>query len=225
MLVEFDLPEVHEPSAEFSSYWIRYIFVSSPSQDRTVNALASTYMRLVEGAIIEYRLASTALREVWSDHTAVQLRKMHRAISHFESCVTNMHRAISTYRRLRNHPTRDPMSATLVEPKPGFVSDKVATPIRNVRDAIHHLEEKLMGGEIRDGTQIALAATGPEVPHPHEAGQTIKTIDRLSIGDHDLLFREIARSLGEMEAMAIKIAQFDPRIPQLTIANEDGRLR
>lgn len=216
MLVEFDLPEVPEPSAELSSYWIRYLFVSSPSQDRTVNALASTYMRLVEAAIIEYRLASVALREVWSDHSAVQLHKMHRAISHFESCVTNMHRAISTYRRLRNHPARDSLSATLVEPKPEFVSDKVAAPIRNARDAIHHLEGMLMGGEIRNDAPIALLPTGPEVSHPSVTGQTIKTIDRLTIGDHELLFREIARSLGEMEVMAIKIAQFDPRTPQLT---------
>ena len=211
MLVEFNLPELPEPSAELSSYWLRYFFVGSPSQDRDVNALASTYMRLVEAAIIEYRLASAALRQVWSDHSSVQLRAMHRSISHFESCITDMHRAIATYRRLRNHRTRDPLSVHLAQAKPAFNSDKVATQLRNARDSVHHLEDKLKDGEVADGSPIALAPSGPEVPHPSEAGQTIKTFDRLTIGGHELTFADLAAWLTEMEGVAIRIAQFDPR--------------
>jgi hypothetical protein len=218
VIVEFDLPELPDPSAELSNYWVRYFFVSSPSQDRAVNALASTYMRLVEEAIVEYQLASAALHKVWSDHSSIQLGAMHRSISHFESCVTDMHRAIATYRRLRNHPTRDPLSAHLTWPKPVFNSDKVAAQLRNARDAVHHLDDKLKDGEVRDGTPIVLAPAGPEVAHPSEAGQTIKTFDRLTIGEHDLLFRDIAGWLSEMEAIAIRIAEFDPRTQTAGIA-------
>ena len=107
MLVDFNLPEVLEPRAAVSSYWLRYMFVGSPSQNRQINALASTYMRLVEAAVVEYGLAASALRQVWSDHTSIGLPAMHRAIAHFEACVTDMHRAISAYRRLRSHRDRD----------------------------------------------------------------------------------------------------------------------
>jgi hypothetical protein len=85
MYVEFDLPEVSPPRAAISDYWGRYFFVGSPSGNHQINALASTYMRLVEAAIVEYGLASSALRQVWSDHTSLGLGAMHRSISHFES--------------------------------------------------------------------------------------------------------------------------------------------
>ena len=54
MLVDFNLPDVPEPRAAVSSYWCRYLFVGSPSQNRQINAIASTYMRLVEAAVVEY---------------------------------------------------------------------------------------------------------------------------------------------------------------------------
>jgi len=210
MLVDFNLPEVLEPRAAVSSYWLRYMFVGSPSQNRQINALASTYMRLVEAAVVEYGLAASALRQVWSDHTSIGLPAMHRAIAHFEACVTDMHRAISAYRRLRSHRDRDPLSVHLADLKPSFLTDRVANQVRNMRDAIHHLEEKLNKGEVAEGQPIAVKPDGPEVPHPSEAGQTIKTFDRLVIGSHELAFADIAAWLEEMSNAASRIGQFDP---------------
>jgi hypothetical protein len=211
MHVDFNLPEIPEPGAAISGYWVRYFFVGSPSQNHQVNALASTYMRLVEAAIAEYRLGSTALREVWSDHTSLGLRAMHRSISHFESCVSDMHRAIAAYRRLWSQPDRDPLSAYLADQKPAFISDKIAFQVRNMRDAVHHLEEKVVKGEVAEGQPIALKPDGQEVPHRTEPGQTVKTFDRLVIGPHELTFSNIATWLSEMATVAAKIAQFDPR--------------
>jgi hypothetical protein len=211
MLVAFDLPEVPEPGPEISNYWVRYFFVGSPSRNHQVNTLASTYMRLVEAAIVEYRLGSAALRQFWSSHSSLDLRTMHRSISHFESCVSDMHRAIAAYRRLRNHPDKDPLSAYLEDQKPAFISDKIAFQVRNMRDAIHHLEEKVVKGQVTEGQSIALKPEGPEISHQNEPGQTIKTFDRLEIGPHQLTFLDIATWLAEMSTAAAKIAQFDPR--------------
>jgi hypothetical protein len=211
MIVDFDLPDVPEPTTAISDYWNRYFFIGSPSQNAQVNALASTYMRLVEGSTVEYGLGCSALRQVWSDHTSMGLRAMHRSISHFENCVTGMHRAIAAYRRLRNHSGRDPLSVYLAEVKPAFLSDKIASPVRHIRDAVHHLEEKVVKGEIAEGQPFALRPDGEEVPHATELGQTIKTFDRLVIGPHQLTFSDIATSLSEMAAVAAKISQFPPR--------------
>jgi hypothetical protein len=210
MLVEFDLPEVSEPRAAVSSYWLRYLFVGTPSQNRQINALASTYMRLTEAAVVEYGLAAAALREVWGNHTSVGLGAMHRSIAHFEACVTDMHRAIAAYRRLRSHRDRDPLSVHVAVLKPSFLSDRVANRVRNMRDAIHHLEEKLDKGEVADGQPIAIKPDGTELPHPSEPGQTIKTFDHLVIGPHELTFADMASWLGEMANVASHIGQFDP---------------
>ena len=211
MLVDFDLPDLPDPGATTSNYWVRYYFVGSPSQDRQINALANTYMRLVEAATVEYKLGAEALRLVWSDHSSFGVRAMHRSISHFETCVSSMHRAIATFRRLRNHPSRDPLSAYLTDPKPAFISDAIAFRVRNVRDAVHHLEEQVVNGEVTDGQPIALKPEGKEVPHPIDTGQTVKTFDRLAIGAHELTFSELATWLSQMETVAARIAQFDPR--------------
>ena len=211
MLVDFALPDVPDPVGAISDYWSRYFFVGSPSQNPQINALAGTYMRLVEAAIVEYRLGSVALRQVWADHTSLGLRAMHRSISHFESCVSDMHRAIAAYRRLRNHPDRDPLSAYLAGVKPAFIADKIAFRVRDMRDAVHHLEEKVVKGEMAEGQSVALRPDGQEVPHPTEPGQTIKMFDRLAIGPHQLMFSEIAAWLSEMSAVATTVARFDPR--------------
>lgn len=211
MIVDFALPDVPEPTATISDYWLRYLFVGSPSQNSQVNALASTYMRLVEASIAEYGLGCAALRQVWSDHTSLGLRAMHKSISHFESCMSDMHRAIAVYKRLRNHTARDPLSVYLAGVKPAFISDKIAFQVRDMRDAVHHLEEKVVNGEVSEGQPIALKPEGQEISHPSEPGQTIKTFDRLVIGPHQLMFSDIATWLSEMSAVAAKVAQSDPR--------------
>jgi len=209
MYVEFNLPIVPEMRTAVSNYWVQHYFVGSPSQNYQINALTTTYMRLVEAAIIEYGLGSTALRQVWDDHASMSfLNAMARSISHFESCLTDMHRAINAYRRLRRHKSIDPLSVYLADQKPAFAADGIAGPVRQMRDDIHHLEEMVVEGRISEGQFIALIPSGPEVPHPTEQGQTIKTFDRLVIGDRELTFTNIAAWLEEMSAVAVRIAQY-----------------
>lgn len=212
MIVEFELPEVSVPDSIISSFWVRFLFLGTPSQNRQVIALASTYMRLAETAIVEYQMGSEALRQVWADHTSLGLRAMHRSISHFESCISDMHRAIAAYRHLRNHRDRDPLSVYLADVKPRFITDKIAFQVRDMRDAVHHLEKLVVRGEIAEGQPIALKPEGDEFPHPTEAGQTVKTFDRLVIGPHSLKFSDIANWLTEMSSVAARIAQFDPPV-------------
>ncbi len=80
-----------------------------------------------------------------------------------------------------------------------------------MRDAVHHLEEKVVNGKVTEGQSIALRPVGQEVAHFTEPGQTVKTFDRLEIGPHQLLFSDIVFWLSEMSTVAAKIAQFDPR--------------
>lgn len=213
MYVEIDIPEVPVP-AEIANYWLNYFFSASPSKNYQVNALASTYMRLVEAAIVEYRMGSAALRDVWSNHTFIGLGAMHRSIAHFENCISDMHRATNAYRRLRRHRAKDPLSVFLADEKPVFATDGIAQQLRLVRDGIHHLEQMVVEGRIAEGEPIALKPDGPEIPHPTESGQSLKTFDHLVIGDRQVAFQCIATWLGEMSAIAARISQFDPKCTQ-----------
>jgi hypothetical protein len=210
MYIEFAVPDMPDFPDGFPSYWLKAILVGAVSQNFEVNALASTYVRLVEAALVEYRLGASKLREFWNTHTSFNHSAISRSISHFESCLSDMYRAINCYRRLRRHKDQDPLCLMLNKERPSFATDPVADQLRRMRHEIHHLEEIVMNGQLQQGQPITLMPDGPEEPHPTEPKQTIKTIDRLVIGQRELLFTSLAGWLTEMGRFAFKIAEFAP---------------
>lgn len=208
MYIEFDVPEISEYASGFPQYWLKIVFIQSPSTQYQINALTSTYVRLVEAAIVEYHAGAAKLKEFWNTHTSFNLGAMHRSMSHFEACISDMHRATNCFRRLRGG--QDPLCAVLRTEKAQFANDTVADVFRAIRNEIHHLEGSVMDGTIRDGQPFALHPDGLEKPHPTEPGQTIKTIDRLVIGSHEVLLRDLATWLKEMGRFATIIAEFLP---------------
>lgn len=211
MYVTIEVPEIVEFPKGFPSYWVKTMFIGSVSADYKINALASTYMRLVEAALVEYRLARPQLNAFWNTHDSINLSAMHRAIAHFETCLTDMHRAISCFVRLRRRPELpDELRAILNKEKPEFIAARVSDRLREIRNAIHHLEERVAEGTIAQGESFILTADGIETPHPTEPGQTNKAFDRLKIGSHEILFSELAGWLTEMARFAEKISTYEP---------------
>jgi hypothetical protein len=210
MHVSIELPDITDYPKGFPQYWVKSVFVRTVSANYQVNALASTYVRLVEAALVEYRLGGAMLREFWGTHTSFNLGAIHRSVSHFESCLSNMYRAINCFRRLRRHRSRDALCVALNEKSPAFATASVAEQIHNMRHEIHHLEELVMDGRLQEGQPTALLPDGPETPHPTEPNQTLKSIDRLVIAGRELKFADLARWLTEMARHADRIAQFEP---------------
>lgn len=210
MYVEFNLPEIPEHSSGFPQYWLKTLFIQTASNRYQINALTSTYVRLVEAALIEYHSGAVKLKEFWGTHSSLNLGAMHRSVSHFETCISNLYRATNCFRRLRRDRKQDPLSLKLNAERANFADDSVADRFRTIRNEIHHLEEMVMEERIADGQPFALKPDGPEMPHPTEPNQTIKTIDRLVIGTREVLFSELAAWLTEMASFAEKIAEFLP---------------
>ena len=121
-----------------------------------------------------------------------------------------MYRATNCFRRLRRDRQQDPLSQALSIEKVSFASDSVADRFRTIRNEIHHLEEMVVEGRIAEGQPFALKPDGPEIPHPTEPNQTIKTIDRLVIGAREMKFSELTTLLKEMASVAVRIAEFLP---------------
>jgi hypothetical protein len=212
MYICFDVPDINEHQNGFPRYWLRMLFISSVSQNYQINALTTTYIRLVEAALVEYRFGQDKLKEFWNTHTSINLSAMHRAVSHFESCLSDMHRAIKCFRRLRRHKDLpDSLRQVLKAEKPGFGTDRVFDQLRSFRNEVHHLDDLVMDGRLQEGQPIALKPDGPEVPHSTEPNQTNKTIDRLVIAERELKFADLAAWLTEMGRFAEKIAAYqDP---------------
>lgn len=210
MQIQFDMPVAKAIPDTFIQYWLRSIFIRSASTRFEINALTSTYVRLVSAALVEYEEGSKRLREFWSTHTSVNLSAMNRSISHFESCIFNANRATNCFRRLRGDRMRDPIALALRQQKFHFSQAEIADRIREMRNEIHHLEDSVLDGLITQGQDFALKADGPEVPHPTESNQTVKTIDRLVIGNHEILFSELVQWLEEMTVAVSMITEVLP---------------
>ena len=210
MYVEFDLPEISDHVSGFPEYWLKTLFIQPPSSRYQINALASTFVRLVEAALVEYRYGAEKLKEFWGTHSSLNLGAMHRSISHFETCISNMHRATNCFRRLRRDRGQDPLSTELNTEKVKFASNAVADRFRLFRNEVHHLEDLVMDGRIGVGQSFALKPDGPETPHPTEPHQTVKTIDRLIIGTREIKFSELVVWLSEMATVVVRIADFLP---------------
>lgn len=210
MHIQFDMPVTLPMPDAFTQYWLRSIFIGSASTRFEINALTSTYVRLVSAALVEYEEGSKCLREFWSTNTSVNLSAMNRSISHFESCIFNANRAINCFRRLRGDRMRDPIALAFRQQKFLFSRDAIADRIREMRNEILHLEDSVFDGLITQGQDFALKADGPEVPHPTEINQTVKTIDRLVIGNHEILFSELVQWLEEMTVAVSMITEVLP---------------
>ena len=124
--MSIELPEISDYPNGFPNFWINLIFIGSISTNTKVNALAYSYIRLVEAALIEYRLGSSKLNEFYNTHGSFNLGAMHRSIAHFESCLSNMHRAINFYRRLRRNEEQEPLPLMLNNKRATFAIEAIA---------------------------------------------------------------------------------------------------
>ena len=93
---------------------------------------------------------------------------------------------------------------------PHFTKDSIANRIREVRDTIQHMDERVLKGKLPEGKTFMLTATGPETPvlDSDQPNQTRKVIDRLTIGDVEVLFSELAAWLHEMGKCAESISKY-----------------
>ncbi|UBU61415.1 hypothetical protein LDB30_09845 [Acidithiobacillus ferrooxidans] len=210
MHIRIEASEIAEYAAGFPKYWLKFLFIEALSVRYQINALANTYVRLVEAAITEYNIGIVQLREYYFTHTSINLGALHHSISHFEGCLSNMNRATNCFRKLRRHRDKDPLSVALNAEKFHFATDANADCFRAMRNDIHHLDDLVMSGRLQEGQPFSLRPDGPEIPHPTEANQTIKSIDHLTLGTRKVSFAELAIWLREMAYVAEQIAEFRP---------------
>ena len=209
MRIELKLPDLTEFPKGFPDYWLNIIFTNNQPLSYKVRAIITSYVRLVEAAMTEYCQARSLIHAVWNDNLSTRLGDHNRAVANFEACLTNMHRAVRFMIQIRRRIDIPKDLKSQILPKPQFTEARISDRIRNVRDAIHHLDEKIIDGSLSENTPFALQATGPETPIPDEPGQTLKAIDRLKIGRLEIKLMELHKWLVEMGRCAEQISLYE----------------
>jgi hypothetical protein len=101
MLISIEIPEIEGFETGFPLYWIHGYAQGNIFENLHIKALSTTYIRLVELGLKEYRLGKVPLEQFWHPSTSFDVRALHDAIAHFEICITTMHRAIVSTRQSR----------------------------------------------------------------------------------------------------------------------------
>jgi chromosome condensin MukBEF complex kleisin-like MukF subunit len=148
---------------------------------------------------------------------------MYRWIARFESCISDMHRAVRAFTRLRRSAELSVAERARINgTKPVFVTAAVADRIRDMRNELQHIEEKLAKGELTGDLPCTVQPTGPETvsTDPAWREQTVKTIDRLRIAHYEVTFADLTAWLMEMVACVEKIRSLMPTSYKTSLSPE-----
>jgi hypothetical protein len=209
MRVRLELPELMEFSSGFPAHWMNIIFTRNRPDTYQVHTIITTYVRLVEAAMAEYRQARLFVHAFWNHHGSLQIGAHNMAGAYFEACLTNMHRAVRCLIKIRSRRDVPEDLKRLIPEKPRFTEDRIASRIRDVRDAVQHLEDQVLDGTVPEKTPFMIQAVGSETPILEEPGQSLKTIDRLQIGSFEIMFSELCSWLKEMGQYAELISRYE----------------
>ncbi|UFX43952.1 hypothetical protein HAP47_0032845 [Bradyrhizobium sp. 41S5] len=211
MIVEIAIPELNSVPERFPSHWPNIILLGNRPDEYKIHAIITTYVRLVEGAYVHYKNAQRLVQAVWNNHDSLAIGSHNLSAIYFEDCINSMHRAVLCMKRIRNNREVPASLRNMFPDTPHFTKDAIANRIRDIRDAIQHMDEYVLKGEIPEGKTFMLTATGPETPvlDPNQPNQTLKRIDRLTIGDAEVLFTDLVVWLHEMGKCAESISKYE----------------
>jgi hypothetical protein len=194
--------EMPDPSGLFSKTSIdvalNRMFCGGGPRDGTSHALLMNFNRVVDLLIADYEAARESLIAATEMTGGLPLPAFLRAISNFENCVTTATRAIHFGQRLSKRSRGE-----IIPRKLAVLSKSVEDRVREMRNAIEHLD-----GQITDGT---LKSGGAHCLMPKE--------DRIELAGHLICFAELAEWVRELHGLATATAQYKEAAPPAEQSN------
>lgn len=183
---------------------MQLIFGGNRPTDNTAHGLINVYIRLSESSARFYEAGRQKTVHVWNTHDHIALSDYNDAATSFEACITNMYRAATFMKRIRESQVVDANFKSTLGPKPDFL--KRIDQIRKLRRAVHHLDEDILNSRIPPKTPTFLIAEGDII---QKNGHEIKIINRLQVGATHIEFKIIANWLSQMANCAEIIQDYE----------------
>ncbi len=199
MRIEFNMPEIDDSPIQLGRLLARTFQGKGPRVYRD-NAILENLTRLAYHAAVEYNLGRAGTLKYWrSGGTTLQLSAILRASTHFETCITNVHRAIKHVTTIRQNDQILPDSRNALAGHLGIYDRSLQERVRHLRNAIQHQEERVLSGQIGEGENISIVASGDKTPN---GDGTLMTIDRLELGKERVKFEELVACIRELRNSA-----------------------
>ena len=155
--------------------------------DLTVYALWVNFIRLVDVSVREYELARRRI-----DGKSPNLPRINVATGHFESLLSTLKRAIAHLKALRSHRDAPTSLKRLLPGRSKVLSGSVEKRVTGMRDAIQHLDEKVIKGAIHKGEPVCLV---PE-------------IQGVRLGNFNISYQELASWIQELHHLAGEVTHY-----------------
>jgi len=107
--------------------------------DPSVRALITTFVRVVDKAILEYQSAREAFLIYGSSREALHIGALSRGTSHLECCVTNAHRAFTCL-----HVLKQQQQSPTVDRTTRLLAESMSDAVREARHLIEHVTGEIM---------------------------------------------------------------------------------
>lgn len=173
-----------------SNLMLSVVLGGAGSRNHEVWQYTVSYIRLIDKAIVAYRAARESLEEYVNSQNRTSL--LLTSISHLETCIHSVKRALRFLGQLNRHPQGPPIPRIRRR-----LIESYGNQITEVRDAIEHMDKWIERGEVRPGEPTALMIS--------EDGKSA------SIASETLSFDTLASALRNLHALAEELARYtDP---------------
>lgn len=187
------IPSIEHLQPNSSGFTANVVFKGAGPQNSTIYGLVSNLIRLVDRAIAEYEHGRKAIYDYW--HSVVEeisLVAGVRSVGYFEGSIDALKRAINHITSIRGNKDVPQSLKDLLPKNSILLTGSVEHQIREMRNAIQHLEKKLIEGKISPGEPFYLS--------PEE--------ETLSIGSLSIKYGDLADWLKEAHFLALSLKEY-----------------
>ena len=182
-----DMPEIKDVCAfRTLGHMLNVFFRAGGPKRKKSSALVKNYIRIVDHLIIEYKYARAALLKFVNTPNNV-LGPLLVATGHLETIISSLKRAIrflECIKRDRHIPT--------IEKNLSVLSSDTKKRVTSLRNAIQHLDERLIKGEHGDG----------------EANALLVKSDGIELFNTEIKYTEIANWIRELDKVSSQLATY-----------------
>jgi len=177
------------PVPVISYYMLKFTFHGTGTSNSRVHlAYITSFIRILDKAICEYHQSRKQLQAyIESANKTILIMK---AVSHLETCVHSLRRCLHLFERIKQLCIGDSGKQRLLR---RVIQSKLRS-VRDVRDAIEHMDELIAKNEVAAGQPIALMIS--------EVG------DRASIAGREILFSDLVSIIRKFHAFAVQLCDY-----------------
>jgi len=183
-----DLADLNQQKA-VSRYLMTGLIGSDNNLNKNFVLNRKVFVRLADKAVYEYLSArDNVINQISDKEGGIYLVGI---INHLENCIISLRGLFYIF----DHIKKDKDNKFFIERTSRKLIESKFGVIKNIRDAIIHIEEEIRNGKIKDGQMIALDIS--------------EDASMIAIGDRELSIFDLANNIRRFHALALEIATYN----------------